>query len=201
VKGEQDMSETSPLAKNGTRVYYWPSGARADIGGKGVGHIAVLFGDGTYISHVPYKDMTPEEKDRLVVGRRDRIPGSTMRNVVIHRLPSVRFRKLADDEQFFGNKYLTLDLPARFLQFGMKQQARGLLLVTAPDEPVLSGPLPYYQLADREEGAGDRSQCATTTAKVVASGLSLSVQDQIKQIEAEFMPDSLWDTLKRLAAM
>ncbi len=195
------MSESTPLTKTRTRVYYWPSGARADLGGRGVGHIAVLFGDGTYVSHMPVKGVTPDEKDLLVVGRRDRIPGSTLRNVVIHRMPSVRFRTLADDEQHFGMKYLTLDLPARFRPFEMKQEAQRLLLVSAPGEPVLHGPLPYYQIADREEGAGDRSQCATTTAKVVASGLNLDAQDQIKQIKAEYMPDSLWDTLNRLAAL
>jgi hypothetical protein len=35
---------------------------------------------------------------------------------------------------------------------------------------------------------------------VVASGLTLDMQDHYKQIIAEYMPDTLWDTLKGLVA-
>jgi hypothetical protein len=174
-------------------IYYWPSSQSKLPGGKGVGHISVLFRDGTYLSHVP--DLTG---NATRMGVRKSIPGSSLKDVIIYRRPSVRFRTLANDESLFGKDQYSLLLPEVFIEEKMKEAAKNELLVTAPNEPPLQGPLPYYQLADSEEGRGDRSQCTTTTARVVAKGLPMSMQHQIKTILEQYMPDSLWEALNQL---
>jgi len=81
----------------------------------------------------------------------------------------------------------------------MESWAKGFLLASPPNKPPLHGPLPYYQLADSKEGAGDASQCAKTTAKCLASGLTLEKQDKIKEIGSHFKPDDLWACIKKMA--
>jgi len=172
-------------------VHYWPSAQR---GGVGVGHIAVRFSNGLYISHVP--DLGTGE----VVGHRESLPGSSRKNWVIKRHGSLRGRTLKLDEDKFGRTWEAITLPEKFLTFPMQQRGKAFLLANAEGEDPLHGPLPHYQIGDSKEGAGDRQQCATTTAMVVASGLTLDMQDHYKQIIAEYMPDALWDTLKGLVA-
>lgn len=183
------MASILQRLRGSTVVFYWPSAQR---GGKGFGHLSVLFDNDLYASHLP--DMAGNKE---LMGVRDHIPGSSMTNIKIFRHPSVRFRTLAEDEQKFGKEYQTLILPKEFLAFQMKEAAKRYLLASAPDEPPLHGPLDYYQLADSAPGRGDRSQCTTTTAAIVASGVPMSEQEFYKAIVSQFQPDSLWDELCR----
>lgn len=178
----------SSLLRRSTTVFYWPSGK---AGGKGVGHIAVLLGDGTYVSHVPDKSARPQ-----VLSTRTDIPTLEGMSVRVERWPSIRNRTFSDDEALFGRNLQSLTLPATFLDLLMGQFANGRMLASRPGSPPLHGPLPYYQLADSVKGGEpDRSQCATTSAKMLAVGIPLQHQDVAKQILGEFQPDSLWKTL------
>ena len=165
-------------------VFYWT---------KDVGHIAILLGNGTYISHVP--DSTGA---KIRVGTRTDVPNfpGTM---IVNRRESVRFPTLAADKIMFGGEGESLVLPAKFIAFNIEQAAKGWLLSSAPGEPPLHGPLPYYQLADSQKGAGDRQQCASTTARILAAGLTLEHQDIMKKILGHFAPGPLFAFLKTLA--
>lgn len=174
-------------------VHYWPSARR---GGRTDGHIAVELPGGYYLSHMP--DMTGEGQR---VGVRTDVPGRIGVPLTIKRWPSVRHRRLADDLAYFGtDKHQKLELPAVVMAAEMIKAAKGWLLVSAPDEPPLHGPLPYYQLADSVKGAGDRSQCATTTAACIARGFSLEHQELAKRVSAQYEPDKLWDVLQEIEA-
>ena len=174
-------------------VHYWPSARR---GGRTDGHIAVELPGGRYLSHMP--DMTGEGER---VGVRHDVPGRIGVPLIIRRWPSVRHRSLANDLEYFGrDKHQTLVLPAEMMVAEMTEAAKGLLLVSAPDEAPLHGPLPYYQLADSVKGAGDRSQCATTTAACIARGFTLKHQELSKLVSAQYEPDRLWDVLNEVCA-
>lgn len=165
-------------------VFYWA---------KDVGHIAVLLGNGTYVSHVP-----DSKGSKTRMGTRTDVPNFSG-TLIVNRCQTLRFRTLAEDKVMFGGEGESLKLPAKFIAFNIEQAARGWLLASAPDEPPLHGPLPYYQLADWQKGAGDRQQCASTTARILAAGLTLESQDIIKKILAHFAPGPLFAYLKTLA--
>ena len=171
-------------------VFYWPSATSGLPSGRDVGHISIRFGDGAYLSHVPDK-----MAKGLPMGVRRDVPGFRGTDLLIQRFPSVRYRTLADDESKFGKHHLSLVLPDTYDEQKMEEAARYRWLVTAPHEPPLHGPLPYYQLADSEKGKGDRSQCSTTTAQVIAAGVSLTAQHQARTLLEQFTPDSLWKAL------
>ncbi len=179
------MSTPSPAT-----LYYWPSGARP--GGKGVGHVALKLADGTYVSHVP--ERVPDA-GHLESWTRTDVPTMPGQKLKIVRWASIRDRTLEADLQMFGQTPQTLALPATFIQLYMAAWARGRMLATPPGGEPLHGPLPYYQLADSVKGAGDRSQCATTVAKMLSAGLPLTHQEVGAEILSKFDPDSLWDTM------
>jgi len=186
----------SSMLRQAITVFYWPSGK---AGGKGVGHLSVLLRDGTYVSHVPDRSAQP-----LVLSTRKDIPTLEGVSVKVERWPSIRNRTFADDEALFGKNLQSLSLPSTFIELFMSQFASGRMLATRPGGQPLHGPLPYYQLADSVKGGEeDRSQCTTTSAKMIAAGVPLEHQDIAKRILGEYQPDSLWNTLldicKRLA--
>lgn len=187
------MSTLLQSTKRLVTIFYWPSAKSKLPSGKGVGHISALFSDQTYLSHVPDKT-----GNSIKVGTRESIPGSTAANVAIYRSPSVRHRQFDDDEKLFGKNLYSLTLPESFLETKMKEAAQKFFLVTPPSAPKIQGPLPYYQVADSEVGKGDRSQCATTTAMVLAEGLKPENQDKIIKIRGMYMPDELWELLNQL---
>lgn len=186
------MSTLQPQGR--ATLYYWPSGRR---GGRDVGHVALLLADGTYVSHVPemFKD-----SGHLSTWKRTDVPTMEGSIVKITRWPSVRNRTLEADRRSYGDSPQTLQLPADFIHLYMAQQASGRLLAQAPGAEPLHGPLPYYQLADSVKGAGDRSQCTTTVASVLAAGVPLTHQDVGAEILAQYQPDALWDTVKALVS-
>ena len=176
-------------------VFYWPSATSGLPSGRDVGHISVRFSDGAYLSHVPDKKAQGQP-----MGVRSDVPGFRGTQLVIQRFPSVRYRTLADDESKFGKHHLSLVLPETYDEAKMKEVSRHRWLTTAAHEPPLHGPLPYYQIADSEKGRGDRSQCSTTTAQVIAAGVSLTTQHHGRTILEQFTPDSLWKALNDLVA-
>lgn len=185
------MNQTTGPAHG--RVHYWPS---ARQGGRTDGHIAVELPGGYYLSHMP--EMTGEGER---VGVRTDVPGRKDVPLIIKRWPSVRHRSLAHDLEYFGrDKHQTLDLPAAMRAAEMIDAAKGLLLVSAPGEPPLHGPLPYYQLADSVKGAGDRAQCATTAAACLARGFTLKHQELAKLVGSQYEPDKLWQVLQQACA-
>jgi hypothetical protein len=184
---------SSIFKSTGATLFYWASGAR---GGKGVGHLALKLGDGTYISHVPDKSAG---SSHLLSWKRNDVPGMIGVNQTIYRWPTWRNRTFEADEALFGKNLQSLTLPSNFIDLYMSQYAAGRMLASSPESPPLHGPLPYYQLADSVKGAGDRSQCATTTAAVIAAGVPLTHQEVGAEILAKYDPDSLWDTVLALA--
>ena len=68
------------------------------------------------------------------------------------------------------------------------------------DPAKYGGPSTTLLLAciDSVKGAEDRSQCATTVAKMLSRGLPLTHQEVGAEILSKFDPDSLWDTLQAL---
>lgn len=174
-------------------LHYWPSARRK---GRNDGHIAVELPGGYYLSHVP--DMTGEGQR---MGQRDDLPGREGVKLTIFRRPSVRYRSLESDLAHFGRDiHQTLVLPAELQLAEMTEAAKGWLLVSAPHEPPLHGPLPYYQLADSVKGAGDRSQCTTTAAACLARGFTLKHQELAKRVAAQYEPDKLWDVMNEVLA-
>ncbi len=130
------------------------------------------------------------------MGRRDDIPN--MGPQVIYRRDALRFPTLADDKVKYGGEPQSHVLPAKFSFFNIEQAAKSWLLSSAPGEPPLHGPLPYYQMADSVKGAGDRQQCASSTARILAAGLTLEHQDIMKKILGHYHPKALFDYLKTL---
>jgi len=183
----------SSPSKSAATVFYWPS-ERA--GGRGVGHVSVMLSDGTYVSHVPEKGGYKENRNT-----RTDIPGLEGRSIIVQRCSSTRNRQFSDDQALFGNSPQSLVLPSVFVELFMSQFAAGRMLATSPGSPPLHGPLPYYQLADTvKDGDPDRSQCTTTSARMIAAGLPLKYQDIAKRLLAEFQPDSFWKTLNQVCS-
>jgi hypothetical protein len=60
------------------------------------------------------------------------------------------------------------------------------------------GPKMYYQIANSKEGAGDVSNCTTTTAACIAAAISTEKQEVIKEITSQFMPDGLVSVIEKV---
>jgi hypothetical protein len=194
-QGALAMPSSAP--PHSATVFYWPSGR---AGGKGVGHVAVRLANGIYVSHYPAPVEPGEREQRQRVGTRTDVPGFAGTTLAIYRDASHRFRTHEDDLRVFGPTPQSLVLPPQFDEIAMAGFANGRMLASAPGEPLLHGPLPYYQLADSSTGAGDRSQCATTAARMIAAGVPLTHQHLARAILEKFDPDSLWRVLRAAAA-
>lgn len=173
-------------------LYYWPSGHR---GGKSVGHVAVMLGNGAYLSHVPERTVGGANYQSWT---RDDIPTMPGQRVKVQRRPSMRDRTLDADLVTYGPSPQQMTLPPLFVQLPMAAFAAGRMLVSAPGAEPLHGPLPYYQLADSVKDVGDRSQCATTIAKMLSHGLPLTHQEVGAEILSTYDPDALWDLMQTL---
>ncbi|MFG6460548.1 hypothetical protein ACG04Q_03125 [Roseateles sp. DXS20W] len=180
----------SAMMKTVATVFYWASGS---AGGKGLGHMAVKLANGAYVSHFPDKTSTA-----ITLSRRNDIPGLKGVNVVVQRFGSDRHRTLEADLEHFGSCTGTMELPAFFINILMQEFAKGRMLATGDAEGIVEGPMPYYQLADSTVGKKDRSQCTTTTAMLLSTGVPGTHKRYLRAIQNQFQPDALWKALNEI---
>jgi len=155
------------------RVFYFPTGRSV------TGHISIQLPDRVYVSHVPDRSTRPNTPR---FRRRD-IPGMEGRNLVVQAFPAARYRTFQQDVEAYGTPE-EIDLPRELMLPDMIGMAQGHFL----NGGVLEGPMFRYQLADSVAGAGDRLQCATVTAQIVAAGIPSANVDMIRRLQRLYTP-------------